>query len=317
MMENLKLKTTQAPHIRLKTNTNTIMLDVMIALVPALIAATIFFGARVLLVVGFTMLCCVLFEYIWNKLTGKPQTIGDLSAAVTGMLLGFNLRPDFPLWQAAIGAAIAIIIIKQFFGGIGFNLVNPALGARAVMIRLFAIPLAGTISPLFDLGHLPFDVFTGATPLNLMYHGHEVPSYLQLLIGKHGGSLGETSALAILIGGIYLIARRVISPLIPVTYIATVFVLSALIGQDPIFSVLAGGLMLGAFFMATDYVTSPITKQGKFIYALALGFITVAIRNFGVFYEGVAFSIVIMNLLVPLIEKLTASKVFGVEVGEE
>jgi electron transport complex protein RnfD len=309
-------KTSSSPHIHINTRTNHLMLDVIIALLPALIVSVVLFGTRTLLVVGVTVLSCVLLEFLYQKLTKQPVTIKDLSAVVTGMLLAFNYPVNFPLWQAVIGAAVAMILLKQFFGGVGRNLINPAMGARAVLVVLFSIPLAGQLQPLV---RLPYDVFTGATPLNLMANGlwDFSPDYWQLFLGMRAGSLGETSKAALLIGGIYLIYKRVISPLIPVTYIATVFVLSALLGSDPIFAVLTGGLFLGAFFMAVDYTTCPMTKNGKFIYALGLGIITVLIRQFGVFSEGVAFSIVTMNLLTPLIERYTQPKVFGVEVGDK
>ncbi len=307
-----KLIVSSSPHILSPFKTNHLMLDVIIALIPALIASVILFGYRTLLLVAVTIISCVLAEYVCRKVMKKSNTISDLSAVVTGMLLAFNYPVDFPIWQAVVGAVIAIVLVKQLFGGIGFNLVNPAIAARAALVVLFSIPLTGMLNPIVDLG---FDVVSGATPLVLAAEGNyeSIPSYLQLFLGVRAGSLGETSKIALLIGGIYLVAKRVISPIIPVTYIGVVFVLTALLGQNPIFHILSGGLFLGAIFMATDYTTSPLTKKGKVIFAIGLGVITVAIRQFGVFYEGVAFSIVTMNLLVPLIEKLTMPKAFGVQ----
>jgi len=308
-------KVSSSPHTHIKTRTNALMLDVIIALMPAMVAAVIFFGPRALLLTAVTVLSCIVFEWLYQKLTKQKSTVHDLSAAVTGVLLAFNYPATLPIPLAIVGAALAIILLKQLFGGIGRNLVNPAMAARAVFVVLFTIPLTGQLNPLV---RLPYDVFTGATPLNMMANGiwDGSPGYLALFLGMRAGSLGEVSKAALLLGGIYLIAKRVISPLIPVTYIATVFVLTALLGGDPIFAVLTGGLFLGAFFMAVDYSTCPMTKNGKFIYALGLGIITVLIRQYGVFSEGVAFSIVTMNILTPLIEKYTQPKVFGVEVGD-
>lgn len=307
-----KLIVSSSPHILSPFKTNHLMLDVIIALIPALIASVILFGYRPLLLVAVTIISCVLAEYISRKVMKRSNTISDLSAVVTGMLLAFNYPADFPIWKAIVGAVIAIIIVKQLFGGIGFNLVNPALAARAVFVVIFSLPLAGMLNPIVDLG---FDVVSGATPLMLAAEGNyeSIPSYLQLFLGLRAGSLGETSKVALLVGGIYLMVKRVISPIIPVTYIGVVFVLTALLGQNPLFHILSGGLFLGAFFMATDYATSPLTKKGKVIFAIGLGTITVAIRQFGVFYEGVAFAIITMNLLVPLIDNLTMPKAFGVQ----
>lgn len=326
-MENkLKLQLTPSPHITLPIKTKNIMLDVIIAMIPALIAGTLLFGWRALLVVVVTVATCVLAEWLWQKALGNRSTIGDLSAVVTGMLLGFNFSAEQPWWQVVLGGIVAIIVFKQFFGGIGFNLVNPAAATRG-LLRVVLVAILGNALPFTSqltqntpsLIPLPADVFTTATPLNNLAHGlyDKIPYYWQLLVGMRGGSLGETSKVAIVLGAAWLLYKRVISPIIPVTYIATVFVLSAAIGLDPLLSILSGGLFLGAFFMATDYATSPVTTRGKYVFALGLGFLTVLIRQFGFLYEGVAFSIVTMNLLVPLIEKLTKPKAFGVTEAAE
>lgn len=299
-MDN-KLIVTSSPHIGGAVKTKNIMIDVIIALIPALIASVYYFGPRVLLVTCVSIATCVVSEYICRRVMKRPNTISDCSAIVTGILLAYNLPSGIPVWVVVIGGVVAIVVAKQMFGGIGHNFVNPALTARIVLMASF--PTLMTTWPVADGG---VDSVSAATPLV-----GEIPGYLALFLGKHGGSLGETCALALLIGGIYLVVKKVISPIIPVTYIAVVFIFSAILGQDPVTQILSGGLFLGAIFMATDYTTCPLTNKGKFIYAVGCGFLTTMIRVFGSLPEGVSFSIIIMNILVPHIEKLTMPKVFG------
>lgn len=297
----MKLIMTSSPHFFARNTTQKIMLDVIIALIPALIASVINFGARSLLVVGVCVAVCVLSEWIFEKICKKESTITDLSAVVTGILLAFNLPVSIPLWQAVVGCVVAIVIVKQLFGGIGQNFANPAIAARIVMLTAFSGSMTAWTFP---------DTLTSATPLALISKGEldSLPSYLDMLLGRHGGCLGETCILALLLGGIYLIARRVISWHTPVAFIATVIIMSLLCGKDVLYQVMGGGLVLGAFFMATDYATTPATKLGKIIFGVGCGLITVLIRFWGSFPEGVSFSILLMNILTPYITKLTRQK---------
>ena len=253
-----------------------------------------------------TVVACVFFEWGYCKLMHRENPTGDFSAVVTGMLLAFNLPATLPWWMAIVGAFIAIVVVKQLFGGLGFNFANPAIVGRIAMAMGFAGAMSSYPHPESGI-----DAFASATPLAV---SGEVGSeaYKALLLGTHGGVLGETCAITILIGGIFLIATKVISPTIPVTYLATVAVLSLVAGQDPIYQLLSGGLLLGAFFMATDYVTSPTTTKGKLIFGLGLGIITCAIRFLGTMAEGVSFSILLMNLTVPYIEVLTRQDRLGI-----
>lgn len=303
-MDN-KLIVSSSPHISSPVKTKTLMIDVIIALVPAFIASIILFGVRSIIVVCATVAASVVAEYICRKVMKRPNTIGDCSAIVTGILLAFNLPSVVPIWMAVLGAIIAIVVVKQMFGGIGNNFVNPALAARIILMTSFPTAMTTWVAP--------FDGTSTATPLALIAGGQtsELPSYMDMFLGKSGGCLGETCALALLIGGIYLVVRKVISPIIPLVYIGIVFVFSAALGQDPVMQILSGGLFLGAIFMATDYVTSPLTNKGKVIYAIGCGILTVLIRSFGSLPEGVSFSIIIMNILVPHIERLTTPRPFG------
>ncbi len=280
------------------------MRDVIIALVPALAASVIVFGFRALLVTAVCVAVCVLAEWAFEKLSDRPVTIGDLSAIVTGMLLAFNLPVGIPIWQAVIGSLIAIIVVKQLFGGIGQNFANPAITARIVMLLAFSGTMTSWVFP---------DGVSGATPLAVLASGDVagLPSYLDMFLGKTAGCIGETSTLAILIGGIYLMIRRVISWHTPVVFIATVFLLTAALGQHPVAQILSGGLMLGAFFMATDYATTPSTNWGRVIFGFGCGLITTLIRVWGNYPEGVSFSILLMNILTPYISIWTRSKPFG------
>jgi len=307
-MDNNKLFiVASSPHIRSSVNIKTIMRDVLIALIPAMIAGIIFFGIRALYLTAVCVITCVLTEWIYEKLMHKKSTIDDLSAAVTGVLLAFNLPASAPWWIAFIGSVFAILIVKQIFGGIGHNFVNPALAARAFLVTSWGARMTGA-------AFIPqVDAVSSATPLAILKEGlaEQLPSYLDLFLGNVYGCIGEVSKIALLAGGIYLICRKVISWKIPVIYIGTVFVLSIIFKQDPVFQILSGGLILGAFFMATDYTTSPITPKGQIIYAAGCGLITVIIRLFGSYPEGVSYSILLMNVAAPLIERYTKPRVFG------
>ena len=293
---------TPSPHITSGNKTSTIMRDVIIALMPALVASVVIFGFRALLVTVVSVFCCVVFEYLIRKVMKKDTTITDLSAVVTGILLAYNLPVTIPLWMVAIGAFFAIVVVKQMFGGIGQNFANPALTARIILFASFSVQMTTWVEPF------AVDTVSSATPLLDIQNADT----LALFLGNVPGCLGETSALALLLGGIYLVIRRVISPFVPLTYLGTVFVLTFLLGSDPVNQVLAGGLMLGAIFMATDYATTPVTLKGKLIFALGCGILTVLIRLYGTYPEGVSFSILLMNILTPLIDRATKPKPFGV-----
>lgn len=271
-----KLIVSSSPHISSPVKTKNIMLDVIIALIPSLIASIYFFGPRAAVIVIASVATCVIAEYICRKVMKREQTIGDLSAVVTGILLAFNLPSSVPIYVPIIGGLVAIVMVKQMFGGLGQNFVNPALLARIILMNSFPV----LMTTWYPSGNFGADTTAMASPLANIATGNvdALPSYMDMFIGNIPGCLGETSALALLIGGIYLIARKVISPIIPVTYIGTVFVLSAILGQDPVAQILCGGLFIGAIFMATDYVTSPLTNKGKFIYALCCGIITCLIQ---------------------------------------
>lgn len=307
-----KLIVSSSPHFNGKKTTQNIMLDVIIGLCPAAIASVIIFGPRALLVIAVCVLSCVLSEYLSRKAMRRPQTVGDLSCIVTGLLLALNLPVTINPLMAAFGGVVAIVVVKQMFGGIGQNFVNPALTARIVLMNSFPAPMTHWTAA-FDYSATA-DAVTTATPLSgMMYVNspNSAPDYLQLFLGTHGGCLGETCALAIIIGGVYLIVRKVISPVIPVTYLATVAVFSLLLGRDPLFDLLAGGLMLGAFFMATDYTTSPLYFGARIVFAIGCGLLTVIIREFGSLPEGVSYSIVLMNIITPLIERYVKPRAFG------
>ena len=294
------------PHIYAKDTTQTIMRDVLIALMPAVAASVLFFGVRALLVEVVCVAVAMACEWAFEKITGKPVTVMDLSAAVTGLILALNLPVEIPLWQAMFGSFVAIIVIKQFFGGIGQNFANPAITARVIMLVAFSGAMTTWAVPAFT------DATTAATPLAIL-SGTEgtLPTLAQMFLGARGGSLGETSCLALLLGGAYLIYRRVITWHTPAAFIGTVLVLTALLGRQPLYQVMAGGLFIGAFFMATDYTTSPPTPKGKLIFGLGCGLITVLIRVWGNYPEGVSFSILLMNILNPYICDWTRTKPFG------
>lgn len=301
------LQMSASPHIHSGRSTSSIMRDVLIALAPATVAGCVIFGLRSLLVLAVCVLSCVLLEAGFNLIVKKEQTVGDLSAAVTGLLLGLNLPANIPIWQCVVGSVFAIVVVKCLFGGIGCNLVNPAITARVFMVVAFG-SLANQAYPTI------VDTASGATPLAEVAAGNS-PSIMDTFLGLAGGAIGETCAAALLVGFVYLLARRVITWHIPVTFIGSVFLLSLFLeGFDVMAAtvlILSGGLFLGAIFMATDYVTSPATAWGKVIFGVGAGVITVLIRYFGVYPEGVSFAILFMNILNPYIEKWTSRKIFG------
>lgn len=305
-MEPKKLVVTASPHIVDQSSARGLMGHVIIALMPALVASAFIFGFRALLVTGVTVAACVGFEALYCVLMKKPVPVGDLSAVVTGLILAFNLPATIPLWIAVVGAFIAIVVVKQLFGGIGCNFANPALVGRIALFVGFAGRMTAYAFPETDI-----DVLATATPLVAGKSLSSMDMLFNLAFGIHGGVLGETCSVMLLLGGIYLIVTRTISAAIPVAYLGTVAVLSLVFGQDVVLQLLGGGLLLGAFFMATDYVTSPFTLKGKIVYGIGLGVITCAIRFWGNMAEGVSFSLLIMNLLVPYINDLTRQKPLG------
>ena len=325
--KNLKLIATSNPHIRSNETTRSIMLDVIIAMLPALAFAIFNFGLRALTLTAVSVVGCVFWEWLYRKLMKKPQSIGDLSSVVTGMLLAFVCPVQMPYWMILIGDFFAIIVVKQLFGGIGKNFLNPALAGRAVLLASYAGTMTSWVDPAVNKAAIigsNADIVTTATPLAIMKTGdfaellsaHSVGS---MFVGTGiPGSLGEVSALALLIGGVYLIWRKVINWQTPVAYIATVAVLTFLFPKQGsglewmLYSIFGGGLFLGAFFMATDYATSPVTKKGQLIFGIGCGLFTVLIRYFGSYNEGVCYSIMVMNLFVALIDKYTKPTRFGV-----
>jgi len=308
-----RLTVSSSPHIRSSTKTNRIMLDVIIALLPAAIAGIIIFGWRALLVLAVTTVSAVAAEFVFNLIVKKEQTISDLSAVVTGLLLGLNVRADAPVWQCVLGSVFAIVVVKCFFGGLGCNFANPAITGRIFMMICFAETIGGGVELLAnEAGEKVF--VSSATPLYNMQAGAELPSLLDMFLGRYGGAIGETCTLALVIGFIYLVVRRVINFEVPLIVVGTVFVLSLIIDNSfsiALYHVLAGGLVLGAVFMATDYVTTPITRSGKMIFAVGVGLITYLIRTFGIYDEGVSFAILFMNIISPYIEKWTAKRPLG------
>ena len=295
--------------------------DVLISLLPALVMAVVWFGSRALVLTAVCIGTAVLAEWLSRRVMKRPNTLGDLSAVVTGLILALNLPASLPLWMAAIGSVVAIVVVKQMFGGIGQNFVNPAMTARIILMVSFPTAMARWTAPLVSAWSA--DAVTTATPMASLAAssgGHlsaDLPSLWRMLVGYHGGSMGEVCALALLVGGVYLIIRRVISPIIPAAYIGTVAVWMLAAGRGDLrfvaYELLGGGLLLGAFFMATDYATSPITAKGKWIFGIGCGVITSVIRLYGSLPEGVSVSIILMNILVPHIERLTLPRAFGAE----
>ncbi len=320
-----RLTVSASPHVRSHETTTGIMLDVILALIPALVMSAVYFGTRALCLAAVTVGTAMLSEYLSRKIMKRDNTLGDLSAVVTGLILAFNLPATLPLWMAAIGSVIAIVIVKQMFGGIGQNFVNPAITARIILMMSFPSAMAKWIVP-FSSAWSP-DAVTAATPMTVLNAGTDLtaaeglPTLTQMLIGAHGGSMGEVCSVALLAGAFYLLLRRVISPAIPFSFIGTVAVIMLIAGKGNLqflaYELLGGGLILGAFFMATDYSTSPINRKGRIIFGIGCGLITAVIRLFGSLPEGVSFSIILMNILVPHIERLTTSKPFGYEKPEK
>lgn len=297
-----------SPHIKSNDSVQGIMRDVIIALLPATFAGIYFFGMQAFLVTLVSVLSCIAAEALWQKLTHRKITIGDLSAVVTGLLIAFNLPAAVPLWLPAVGGFFAIIIVKQFFGGIGQNIMNPALAARAFLLASWPVHMT----------NFTVDGVSTATALGILKGGQgELPSLMNIFIGNVGGCIGETSVIALLIGAAYLLYKKIISWHIPVTYIGSVFILTFILGRNglmtgnALYEVLAGGLFLGAFFMETDYTTSPMAKKGQLIFGLGCGVLTTIIRLYGGYAEGVSYSILIMSLFVPFIDKFTALRIFG------
>ncbi len=302
------MRVSSSPHVRAKTGTTHIMADVCIALLPALIVGIWHFGWRAAVITAISVATCVLSEFIYEKLLHMPVTVGDLSAVVTGLLLGLNLPSTVPFWVPVIGGVFAIIVAKMLFGGLGYNFMNPALAGRCFLV----ISFAGLMT------NFNYDGMTTATPLALLKAGETV-DLMPMFLGTTAGTIGETSALALLIGAIYLLVKKVISWRIPCLYILTVLVFAAIFGGHGLSvnyllgHLLGGGLMLGACFMATDYVTSPITAKGQIVYGICLGLMTGLFRVFGGSAEGVSYAIIFCNLLVPLIERFTMPTAFGKE----
>lgn len=301
------LNVSSSPHVRSKVSTKNIMYDVAIAMVPALIWGVMQYGLYSLIIVAATVASCVLSEYVFETIMKKPITIGDGSALVTGMILGLNMPPTIPVWIPCLGGVFAIIIVKQLYGGLGQNWMNPALAARCFLLISFAGPMTQFTDPATD-------AVASATPLAVMKAGGEA-NWMDLFIGKIPGTIGEISAIALLIGAAYLLVKKVISIRIPGTYILTFAIFAFIFGRQDMNYVLAqvcgGGLIFGAFFMATDYVTSPITPKGQIIFGICLGILTGLFRIFGGSAEGVSYAIIFCNMLVPLIEKVTLPTAFG------
>ena len=299
------------PHVRSKESIQSIMRDVIIALVPATAAGIYYFGLRALILIVAAIISAVFFEWLYEKITKKPVTINDLSAVVTGLLLAMNLPASAPVWVAIVGSAFAIIFAKQLFGGLGQNFINPALAGRAFLLASYPTEMTTWVVP----NGLAADAATYATPLAQLKNGALDASLKQLVMGQVGGTIGETCAIALIIGGIYLLYKHVISWKIPVIYIATVFILFAVIGRHgmrmPLQEIFAGGVMLGGICMATAYASSPVTPKGQVIFAVGAGLLTYLIRTFGGYPEGVSYSILIMNCCVPLIERFTEPTIFG------
>lgn len=310
------LVVSSAPHIVSPVDTSRIMAMVIMALIPSLLVSVYVFGFRVLTLAAVCVVSAVAFEWIWNKAMKKKQTVGDFSAVLTGLLIAMNCPSGLPYWIGIFGSFIAIIVVKQLFGGIGKNVVNPAITARIFMFISFATEMT-----TWPLPKMAADTASTATPLGILAEGGaELPSNMSMFLGFIGGSMGEVSAIALLLGGLFLIWKKVISPIIPFTFIGTVFAFSfvyyTVTGtgdafEMAVFHILAGGVMLGAFFMATDYVTSPLLPMGKVIFGVGCGLITMIIRLWGQYPEGVSFSILIMNCLTPLINDFCQKRMYG------
>ena len=310
------------PHIKDKSTTQKVMLYVIIALLPTTLFGVfnytsmfgLKYGIRTILLIAYCITVCVVSEYLFDKITKRPNSVGDLSAIVTGLILALNLPVTLPFWMAMVGSAFAIIVVKMLFGGLGQNFMNPALGARCFLVLSFA----GPMNKFFPTDVSKIDAVSSATPLTqIKQTGATDTSLLDMFIGRHSGTIGETSIVALLIGAIFLLVTKIIDFRIPLTYIISFAVLMMIFNQSTDLTYLGkeicgGGLVFGAFFMATDYTTSPITKNGKYVYGICLGLLTALLRTFGATAEGVSFAIIICNLLVPVIEKITFPKAFGI-----
>ena len=308
-----KLIVSSSPHIRSSVTTSRLMGDVLIALAPATIAAVVLFGLPAFVIIFACVATAVLTEYLFNLITKKKQTIEDLSAVVTGLLLALNIHADVPVWQCVIGAVFAILVVKCLFGGLGCNFANPAITGRVFMLIAFSETAGGTLPIVGE------NLVAGATPLESIAKiikggSAALPPLKDMFLGLRGGAMGETCAIALLLGFVYLVARRVIDWYVPVTFIGTVYIFSLFVTGDTLFAlyeILSGGLLIGAIFMATDYVTGPINKFGRVVFAFGCGLITSLIRFYGAYPEGVSFAILFMNILSPYIEKWTAKRPLG------
>lgn len=308
-----KLIVSSSPHIRSSVTTSRLMGDVLIALAPATIAAVVLFGLPAFVIIFACVATAVLTEYLFNLITKKKQTIEDLSAVVTGLLLALNIHADVPVWQCVIGAVFAILVVKCLFGGLGCNFANPAITGRVFMLIAFSETAGGTLPIVGE------NLVAGATPLESIAKiikggSAALPPLKDMFLGLRGGAMGETCAIALLLGFVYLVARRVIDWYVPVTFIGTVYIFSLFVTGDTLFAlyeILSGGLLIGAIFMATDYVTGPINKLGRVVFAFGCGLITSLIRFYGAYPEGVSFAILFMNILSPYIEKWTAKRPLG------
>lgn len=324
-MDKKLLTVSSSPHIRSKVDTRSIMLDVIIAMLPALVVSVVVFGMRALLLTVVSVVACMFFEWGYRKMMKKSSSVGDLSAVVTGMLIAFCMPANAPYWLPVPGALIAIVLVKQLFGGIGKNFVNPALAARAFMLTSWPVYMNTWMAPKAT-GIMSFttDVATAATPMGSLNAGLlPEATYLDVFVGNIGGCLGEVSALALLVGFAWLLYRKVISAHIPVSFILTVAVLAFVFPKGGnarvdwmVYSVLSGGVMLGAIFMATDYATSPITKPGQIIYGIGCGALTIVIRYFGAYVEGVSYAILVMNVCAWFIDSKTMPRQFGVSKAD-
>jgi len=301
-----------SPHIRTRLDTGWVMRLVCLSLLPALVASVYIFGARALLVIVVSVVTCVLTEFLCNRAFRKDTTVTDFSAVVTGILFAFVLPATTPVWMVVIGGFLAIFVAKQLFGGLGYNIFNPALAARAILLSSWPVAMTTWIKPVNSF--VSVDAVTSASPLGMLKEpalAGQTYGYMDLFLGNIPGSLGETCKIALLLGAILLFVFKIIDWRIPFTFIGTVAVLSVPMGRDPLAAVLSGGLILGAFFMATDMVTSPTTKGGKLIFGAGCGVLTALIRSYGGFPEGVCYSILFMNCLTPLIDKYVQPRVFG------
>ncbi len=321
-MSDKKYLVTSTPHIRSGDSIEKIMGHVVIALLPAVLAGFYFFGFRAAAVVALSVLSSVFFEWGFQKLVKKEITAKDNSAIVTGLLLGLNLPASSPFWMPVVGSLVAIVIVKQLFGGLGQNFMNPALAARAFLLASYPTQMTAWTTPVNNPLNFGIDMVSTATPLGLLKEGAFTPAtadFINAFIGNIGGCIGETSAIALIIGGLYLLYKKVITWHIPVSFIGSFFILSFIFGRNglftgnPLYEIIVGGLMLGAFFMATDYSSSPVAAKGRIIYGIGCGLMTALIRCYGGYPEGVSYSILLMNLTVPLIDKYIRPAVFGVK----